>query len=395
MATRQDLELARRLLRVGVLDETTLRAALEDQGRQLEAGRIHTLEEVLYQRGDLPAGALAPLHAPPPLDAQPFADYRLESWVGEGGMANVYAATYLPNGTPVAVKVLDPVQALRPDYRDRFYREANLHAALDHENVVAGYEVGCQGGWHFYSMDLVDGVTVLEVIERRGFLRSDEALSVALQAARALSYLHGLGMLHRDIKPGNIMVEASGLARLIDLGLVGKQGVGGEGGEESRTTVGTVEYLSPEQARGRADLDARSDLYSLGITLYHMVVGEVPFHGETDYEVMAKQILSNVDAQKIKQRRVTPEVYFLIAKLSAKVREERYLNADEAIRTMEGYLPDGIVPLDLGTPPSSPIAGTQPHHPSPPSVQPVRPVAGGERRPPSSGAPRRTRKRWR
>ena len=378
MATQVDLDLARRLLKAGVLDEAQIRAALEVQGQLLQKGKQVSLERVIYARKDLPAGALAPLHAPPLTESQPFTNYRLDREIGEGGVGNVFSGTYEPNGTRVAVKVLDPVQALRDLFRDRFQREANLHIELEHDNIVAGYEVGHEGGYHYYTMDLIEGVTVLEVIERRGYLECREALSIILQAAYALSYLHSMGMVHRDMKPGNIMVEPSGYARLIDLGLVGKMGNEGDAAAEATTTVGTVEYVSPEQARGRTDLDGRTDLYSLGITLYHMVVGEVPFHGETDYEVMAKQILKSVDAQKIKQRRITPEVYFLIAKLAAKDREERYDSANDAIRVIEGYLPQGIVPIDVGIEPSVQPTGTHTGRSS------------GTMRPVPDGAPKRS-----
>jgi serine/threonine protein kinase len=368
VATQQDLDLARRLLRAAILDEDEIRGAFALQARLVEQGKRARIEQVIYAQKLLPKGSLAPLSLPPLLEAQPFSEYRLDDVAGVGGMGAVYRGTYLPNGAPVAVKVLDPVQALRADFRDRFVREANLHCELEHENIVRGYEYVSESGLHFYSMDFVEGATVLEIVERRGFLSNEEALSILVQVAAALSYLHDMGMIHRDIKPGNIMVDENGWARLIDLGLVGKMGSPGGAQKESVTTVGTVEYLSPEQARGRNDLDARADLYSLGIALYHMVVGEVPFQGDSDYEVMAKQILSRVDAQKIKQRRITPEIYFLIAKLAAKDRDERLRDAEEARRIIQGYLPGGIVPIDLGPlPEAKPVAAPDP-----------RPAGGGD-----------------
>jgi serine/threonine-protein kinase len=389
LATRRDLELARILLGAGVVEEAQIREALAVQGTWLEAGRQETLEEALYALGILPPDALAMRDAPPLVESQPFSNYLIEGVLGEGGGSVVYAAVYEPNGMPVAVKVLDPVHSLRKLFRERFYSEAKLHIGLDHENIVAGYEVGNEGGYDFYSMDLIEGATVLEVIERRGHFTNEEALSITLQAARALEHLHEKGLIHRDIKPGNIMVEPSGRARLIDLGLA-RRVVRREGDDvvEQEVTVGTVEYLSPEQARGRADLDARADVYSLGMTLYHMVVGEVAFHGETDYEVMAKQVLSDVDAQKIKTRRIDPEIYYLIAKMSAKDRNDRYPSVEEAARVIEGYLPEDIVPLDLGTPPSvQPLGGT------PGRQSPVGEPAPAPR--PSPPAPSPTRKRRR
>jgi serine/threonine protein kinase len=375
VATDKDLALAKRLLAAHVLTQDQLRTAFELLERVHAAGRGGTLEAALYHLELLPRGCLAILRAPGPLQAQPLANYRLEAVLGDGGSSTVYRARYVPNGTPVAVKVLDPVQALRPAFLERFQHEAKILIELEHDHIVQGYEVGFEGGLHYFSMDLVDGVTVLEVIERRGHLHNDEALSVTLQAAEALQYLHTSGYLHRDIKPGNIMVEASGHARLIDLGLVrGLPRAGEEVAGEAVTTVGTVEYLSPEQARGRADLDPRSDIYSLGVSLYHMVVGEVPFQGENDYETMAKQVLSALDTQKVKQRRITPEVHFFITKMTSKEREMRFETVPEVIRAVGAYVPEGIVPVDLGPPPAAPPVAAPVVAPvAPPVVRPAKP----------------------
>lgn len=390
MASRQDLELAKRLLSARILSEDAMRGAYALLGQLAEQGKQASLEAVLYHQGLLPRGSLAVLRQPPPLEAQPFLNYRLESVLGEGGSGVVYLATYLPNGSPVAVKVLDAIQALRPDFLERFQHEARVLIELEHEHIVQGYEVGFEQGRHFVSMDYIDGMTVLDVIDRRGHLENEEALSITLQCARALEYLHDSGFLHRDIKPGNIMVDAEGHARMIDLGLIRampKDGVEVEE-EDEQMTVGTVEYLSPEQARGRADLDPRSDIYSLGVSLYHMVVGEVPFQGENDYETMAKQVLSALDTQKVKTRRVAPEVHFMITKMTSKDRDMRFESVQEVLATIGGYVPAEPVPVDFGeapvaqpiAPPASPV-GRPPAVPpaappvAPPVAAPVRPVA--------------------
>ncbi len=387
MATKQDLVLAKRLMAARVLTEDGLREAFAFQERLREQGKQASLEPILYHLGLLPKGSLAVLRSPGPLQSQPFRDYELDGVLGEGGSGVVYSGRYRPNGSVVAVKVLDPVQALREDFLERFQHEARILIELEHENIVLGYEVGCENGLHFFSMDLIEGITVLEAIDRRGFLSNEEALSISLQAARALKYLHDSGYLHRDIKPGNIMVEASGLARMMDLGLVRSLEREGEPqpGDEA-TTVGTVEYLSPEQARGRADLDPRSDMYSLGVSLYHMVVGEVPFSGETSYEVMAKQVLSAMDTQKVKTRRIAPEVHFFITKMTSKERELRFETIEEVIANLEAYVPGGMVPVDLGSPRAAvPVAPpvAKPVQP-PPAAKPVKPPAAKPVKPPAA-----------
>ena len=343
MASRADLDLARKLLGASVVTEAQIRVGLEVQAKLLTDGIAMPLLDVLVEKGLLPTVAHKALSAPDPIEGQPFPNYRFEKLLGEGGSSKVYRATYLPNGATVAVKVLDPVQGLRADLRDRFYDEARLLIELDHENVVAGYEVGSAKGIHFFSMDHVVGPTVLEMIERAERIEHGTALWITIQMAKALAYLHSRNLIHRDIKPGNVMIDATGRARLIDLGLVRRLDdvTDAQARGEDEKTVGTVEYISPEQARGRGDLDIRTDIYSLGVTLYHMVVGDVPFHGETNYEVMAKHILSGMDAQKVKTRRIPPEINFVIAKMMSKDREHRHDNCEQVVADLSRFLPEG------------------------------------------------------
>jgi serine/threonine-protein kinase len=384
MATRADVELARSLIQAGLVEETAIRDALGVQAELHKQGKTAPLLRVLVAKGHLPRAALEVLEAKPPLETQPFPGYRLDRVLGEGGSSIVYGGVYAANRTPVAVKVLRPTGALRTAHLNRFYDEARLLIQIEHENVVAGYEVGYAAGHHYFSMDLIEGPTLLQMIERGTHLANVTAISITVQVAKALAHLHALGLLHRDIKPGNVMIDATGRARLIDLGLVRQMAVakGGAPPAEESTTVGTVAYISPEQARGRGDLDVRSDIYSLGVTLYHMVVGDVPFQGETDYEVMAKQILTALDSQKVKTRRIAPEIHYFITKMMSKDREQRYKDASEVVADLSRFLPPGgAPPIVLPTVgpeaapaakpanPSKPTIPTKPTTPLPPNIQ--------------------------
>ena len=359
MATRAEVELAQRLLRAGILDEAHARQAFEIQAGLHAQGRDVPISRVVVGKGWLPREALEVLEARDPLEAQPFPGYRLDRVLGEGGSSVVYGGVYVANRTRVAVKVLRDTGALRPPHLARFYEEARLLIDIEHENVVTGYEVGYRGGHHFFSMDLIEGPTLLQMIERGAHLENVTAISITVQVAKALAHLHSLGLLHRDIKPGNVMIDATGRARLIDLGLVRRLQPEAQvpAPADEATTGGTVAYISPEQARGRGDLDVRSDIYSLGVTLYHMVVGEVPFEGDSDYEVMAKQILTALDSQKVKTRRIAPEIHYFITKMMSKDREHRYRDASEVVEELSRFLPpEGPPPILLPVPAQAPVA---------------------------------------
>jgi serine/threonine-protein kinase len=165
----------------------------------------------------------------------------------------------------------------------------------------------------------------------------DAALYIILQAARALEFMRTQNILHRDIKPGNIMLTRENTVKLIDLGFATI--VGGETGGESDSTLGTVQYISPEQARGQTDLDVRSDIYSLGATLYQLVVGELPFSGEDSEEIMAKQILESLSSPALKNRgKISPHMHYFIEKMMAKEREIRYQSPLELIEDIENTI---------------------------------------------------------
>lgn len=400
MPTRADLDLAKVLHAARVLDEPQIRRALTEQAELAKQGQAVTLGETLYRMGLVPTGALDALGGPGPEQTQPFPGYQVTGVVGEGGQCTVYAATQRLTGAHVALKVLKPLVALRRDFGERFAEEARLLMRLSHPGIVTAYEAGESGGLRWFSMDLIGGSTVQQVIERRGFLGKEEALSITLQVAEALDYLHGQGLLHRDMKPANVMVTPDGRARLIDLGLVGRQVRSESTPGSEASTVGTVEYVSPEQARGRTDLDARTDVYSLGVSLYQMVVGEVPFQGESQEEVMAKQVMGSMDQAKVKNRRVSPELHFFIAKMTAKEREDRFASMKDLIREIKGYLPGGMVAVDLGEPPrvlpvAAPLGKGAPAaktavggKPGVPVLKPVAPVKpGGVGAPPRPVAP--------
>ncbi len=335
MATKRDIELASLLFRSGILNQEEIQGALAHQGKLLTQGKVVSLVDLLVEKGLIPADA-APTFTDEPLDRlQPLPDYELREFVGDGASARVYRGVHKPTGRDVAVKVLHPEQELMVKALKRFLREAHLLCKLAHKNIVKGYEVRKVNGFRYVAMEWVDGGTVLEEIDRRGRLDGPNALHITRQIASALEYLHGNGIIHRDIKPGNVLIDTMWNAKLIDLGLCLMVGQARE--EAEGTTVGTVGYISPEQAKG-VEVDERSDIYSLGVTLYHMVVGEVPFSGDDDFEVMSKQIMQSLKSDRLKSLNISPHVHYAIQKMMAKEKEIRYQRMKDIVTDLDAYL---------------------------------------------------------
>jgi serine/threonine-protein kinase len=237
----------------------------------------------------------------------------------------------------VALKVLLPEVAQNPTGLQRFVDEARLLIELRHPGLVEGNRVAKEKGVYFCVMELIEGETALEPLLRSEAFSEARALDIVRQVASALDYMHGEGLVHKDVKPGNIMLHAkSDRAVLIDLGFAARSHA--EPDQDSERTVGTVEYIAPEQAQGRGDLDSRADIYSLGATLYHLVVGELPFLGSDDEEILRKQLLESLSSEKILRRKLSPHLHYFIEKMMAKEREIRYQTPAELLADMAAQL---------------------------------------------------------
>jgi eukaryotic-like serine/threonine-protein kinase len=213
--------------------------------------------------------------------------YSLERELGRGGMGVVYLAREVRLDRLVAIKVLPPSMAAKPALRERFLREARTAAKLSHPNVIPIHAVEEIEDFVFFAMAYVDGETLTERVRRRGPLPPSEAARVLRDVAWALAYAHGQGVIHRDVKPDNILLENNGRVLVADFGIAGV--VAGAGSLTSGEIIGTPEFMSPEQALGE-DVDARSDLYSLGIVGFFALSGSLPFDGAKATEVLARQV---------------------------------------------------------------------------------------------------------
>ncbi len=272
---------------------------------------------------------------------EPVPGYQIIAKLGTGGTSTVFLAQETkPGGRKVALKILHPSKAADPRALKRFQREAELLVSLNHANLVKGFAHGQHGPLVYLAMELLEGETALDVVECDGGFTEARAVEIALQTAEVLAYLQSQGIVHCDIKPGNIMLLKDGRSKLLDLGFAKAVGKG-TAGPAAETTSGTVQYMSPEQARGQADLDARADIYSLGATLYHMVMGQVPFAGGDSLEVMAKQVMEALNSTEIKNRRFSKHLHYFIERMMTKDKALRYQTPAELIddikSQMEGF----------------------------------------------------------
>ncbi|MEM7205517.1 MAG: protein kinase [Planctomycetota bacterium] len=254
--------------------------------------------------------------------AQPFSGYEILDRVGAGAMGTVFKARHRELGKIVALKVLRPSLARNERYVERLRREARIVAALDHPNIVAGYDLGEEGGYHFFVMEYVESRSLKELLAEWGVFPSSQVLEVGLQVAEALNHAFERGVIHRDIKPGNILIDHDNVVKLTDMGLA--KGPADVTITRDGATVGTPQYISPEQARDPQSADVRSDLYSLGATLYHMATGSPPFAGDTMAVVLTKVLNDRAPSVSDANPLIDAGLSLVIRKLLTKQPDLRY-----------------------------------------------------------------------
>lgn len=262
-----------------------------------------------------------------------FGKCTLKKPLGKGATAVVYLARHEGLDMPVAVKILrKALSRSRPAYAKRFLREARMAAWLEHPNIVRVIDCGIQDGYHYMVMDYVDGPNCLHMLrQREDGLEWREATDIIRQASLGLEYAAEHDVIHRDVKPSNIMIDSSGRARVTDLGLAKMTVKGVAELTQELQTVGTPNYMSPEQIRSASELDLRADIYSLGATYYHMVTGRAPFVSDTNMGVVAQHLTRPVVPPYKMKDGLPSGLSDLICKMMAKSPEERY-QSYEALR---------------------------------------------------------------
>ncbi len=291
-----------------------------------------------------------------PLVGRHLDGYYIKKKLGAGGMGSVYLAHQLSLDREVALKVLPRKMAIHPDFVARFTREALSAAQLNHHNVVQVHDVGRVEDTHYISMEYVRGDNLGNLTRKGGRLTFEDAAGYVLQACRGLSYAHRRGVVHRDIKPDNLMVNEHGVVKVADLGLAKmrgeiERGVGLDfGGEDFlreqaygdltglNTAMGTPAFMAPEQGRDASKADHRADQYSLGCTLFYLLAGRTPFTGKTSFEIISKHASEPLEPLESYVKNVPEELEMVVRKMMEKRPEDRYPSLKHVEDALEAYL---------------------------------------------------------
>ena len=336
-AEDRDVRLGQLAYQAGFLTESDLEDVLLEQEGRAQEGLLAKLGELMVEMRlitprqlDRLLGAQAVVHA----KVLRIGPYRLIAKLGEGGMGAVYQARDARTGELVALKVLPRSRARDRSFLARFEQEARAVFELDHPNIVRAVGMGEADGYHYLAVEYVDGKDVYDILEEKGRIPELDALSIVIQMTQALGHAADERVVHRDVKPGNILVDRQGMAKLTDFGLaLDRDRIGRGRITEGDGALGTPFYLSPELARGEQDIDVRSDIYSLGATLYEMVTGRPPFEGPP-VVVMSKHLSEQIPSPSDIDRTLSNGICLVIQKMMAKRREDRYQTPRELLRDL-------------------------------------------------------------
>ncbi len=262
---------------------------------------------------------------------QQIPGYVLLGKLGAGAMATVFKGRQLSLDRIVAIKVLPKRLSENPDYVSRFYKEGKAAAQLNHANIVQAFDVGEAGGYHYFVMEYVEGHTVYDELAKGEAFSEAKALAIIMQIGEALEHAHERGIIHRDVKPKNIMLTPDGMAKLADMGLAREADDIEAATKEKGRAFGTPYYISPEQIRGKVDVDFRADIYGLGATFYHMVTGRVPFEAPTPAAVMHMHLKDPLKPPDHINTSLSAGVGEIIEVMMAKRPECRYASTSDML----------------------------------------------------------------
>lgn len=306
--------------------------------------RVPLLGQILVQRGYLDKPGVEKIKSYQQMYQMQdkIEGYQLREKLGQGAMGTVYKAKQVRMDRFVAIKVLQPELAANATIKQRFLQEARASARLNHPNVITGIDAGEVDGLCYFAMEYVEGKTLQQLVKERGAMDERQALEAVLQVAKALEHAEKLSLVHRDVKPDNIMITRDRQVKLLDLGLA-KVRAAEDIGSAKGMAVGTPNYISPEQAMGRQDIDTRSDIYSLGVTLYFLLTARVPFEGPPEV-VMYRHIHEPPPHPRNFRPDLQETTSTLLYNMMAKRPEDRPASAAQLVSDLEHLLRTGKLP---------------------------------------------------
>jgi len=344
--TNYDTVFGKLVVEQGLCTDEELRHSLKELEARLKVNPI-TLKDLMIDLGYVTGTQAERLKSSikeSRTAAHQIPGYKILGKLGAGAMAIVYKAKQLSLDRTVAIKVLPKRFTENAEYVERFYKEGQAAAKFNHNNIVQAFDVGEAGGYHYFVMEYVEGKTLYDDIADGKIFGEEEALSIIIQVAHALAHAHARGLIHRDVKPKNIMIDNDGVVKLADMGLARETADIEAAQTEAGKAYGTPYYIAPEQIRGRVDIDGRADIYGLGATFYHMVTGRVPFMADDPSEVMRKHLKEQLIPPDHINTSLSAGVSEVIEVMMAKRREDRYRNIEELLTDLEA-LSNNQLPL--------------------------------------------------
>ena len=340
-----DTELGRMVVEQNLATNEEIQRCVAIRADMTQAESHKNLSQIMLEAGVITKGQMARLKkAIEESRGQQIPGYRLISKLGSGAMATVFKAKQLSLDRIVAIKVLPRKLSDNAEYVEMFYREGKAAAKLNHPNIVQAFDVGEAGGFHYFVMEYVEGHTLHDDLSSGKVFSEAEALDVIIQIARALVHAHSQGLIHRDVKPKNIMITTGGAAKLADMGLARLAADAEAAAAETGRAFGTPYYISPEQIRGERDIDFRADVYSLGATLYHLLTGRVPFDAATPMAVMQKHLREPLIPPDHINAGLSAGIGEVVEVMMAKDRNRRYASTTDLMLDLEA-ITAGEVPF--------------------------------------------------
>jgi eukaryotic-like serine/threonine-protein kinase len=344
--TNYDTVFGKMAIEQGLCTDEELRSSLKELSVRRQNNPV-VLKDLMVELGYITAGQATRLResiSDSKDAAHKIPGYKILGKLGAGAMAVVYKGRQLSLNRIVAIKILPKKLSENPEYVEGFYKEGEAAGKLNHPNIVQAFDVGEAGGYHYFVMEFVEGKTIADDLAAGHIFSESEALDIIIQVAHALAHAHACGLIHRDVKPKNIMISSNGIVKLADMGLArGMSDIEAAQAEEGKA-YGTPYYISPEQIRGKIDIDGRSDIYGLGATFYHMVTGRVPFMADNSTDVMKKHLKEKLIPPDHINTTLSAGVSEVIEIMMAKQRENRYNNVEELLLDLEA-IRAGQMPL--------------------------------------------------